>query len=275
MATKVKEKESVQPLAYYEQLRQVPAGAIRAIASGRLKGKSDINPMWRIKAMTQVFGPCGIGWRYEIVKQWSETYGQEVKCYTNIHLYIKVDGAWSEPIPGTGGATLVEVNQRGSYVNDEGYKMSLTDALSVAMKALGVAADVYFAADASYGTKYEAGCAQPRSVAGVAAVPPHTGQPMAGQAMAGQPMGTQMPMAQPTQGAQPMQAQPQTTGAQPAQPQTRPTQPVTAYTQAVADEIQQANTKDALMGIYAKYTGLQKTTAFLNALTKRKKELTA
>ena len=88
-------------------------------------------------------------------------------------------------------------------------------------------------------------------------------------------MGTQMPMAQPIQGTQPMQAQPQTTGAQPAQPQTRPTQPVTAYTQAVADEIQQANTKDALMGIYAKYAGLQKTTAFLAALTKRKKELTA
>lgn len=250
MATKVsKEKESVQPLAYYEQLRQVPAGAIRAIASGRLKGKSDINPMWRIKAMTQVFGPCGIGWRYEIVKQWSETYGQEVKAYTNINLYIKVDGAWSEPIPGTGGATLVEVNQRGSYVNDEGYKMSLTDALSVAMKALGVAADIYFSADARYETKYESGCAQP---------------------MTGQQMGTQMPMAQPTQGAQPMQAQPQT-GAQPAQ--TRPTQPVTAYTQAVADEIRQAATKDALMSIYAKYTGLQKTTAFLSALTKRKKEI--
>ena len=269
MATKVsKEKESVQPLAYYEQLRQVPAGAIRAIASGRLKGKSDINPMWRIKAMTQVFGPCGIGWRYEIVKQWSETYGQEVKAYTNINLYIKVDGAWSEPIPGTGGATLVEVNQRGSYVNDEGYKMSLTDALSVAMKALGIAADIYFSADASYETKYEAGCAQPISVAGVAAVPPHTGQPMTGQ-----PMGTQMPMAQPIQGAQPMQAQPQTTGAQPAQPQTRPTQPVTAYTQAVADEIMKASTNDELMGIYAKYTGLQKTTAFLSALTKRKKEI--
>lgn len=216
--------------------------------------------------MTQVFGPCGIGWRYEIVKQWREEYGQEVKAYTNINLYIKVDGEWSEAIPGTGGATLVELNQRGVYVNDEGYKMSLTDALSVAMKALGTAADIYFSADARYETKYEAGCAQPRSVAGVTAVPPHTGQPMTGQ-----PMGTQMPMAQPTQGAQPAQ----TTGAQPAQPQTRPTQPVTAYTKAVADEIQQANTKDALMGIYAKYAGLQKTTAFLNALTKRKKELTA
>ena len=79
-----------------------------------------------------------------------------------------------------------------------------------------------------------------------------------------------MPMAQPTQGAQPMQAQPQT-GAQPAQ--TRPSQPVTTYTQAVADEIMKASTKDELMGIYAKYTGLQKTTAFLSALTKRKKEI--
>ncbi len=139
-------------LRYYDQLRDAPDCARKTIQAGRLKGMTDINPVWRIKAMTETFGPCGIGWKYEITKQWQEQYGQEVKAFTNINLYIKVDGAWSDPIPGTGGATLVEINSKGySYVNDEGYKMSLTDALSVAMKSLGVAADVYFAHDA---TKY-------------------------------------------------------------------------------------------------------------------------
>lgn len=140
-----KKKEQQDNLRFYEQLRNVPQGALKPIQAGRLKGKSDINPVWRIQAMTSAFGPCGIGWKYEIVKQWQEVYGQEVKAFTNINLYIKVDGQWSEPIPGNGGATIVEVSKTGIYVNDEGYKMSLTDALSVAMKALGVAADVYFA----------------------------------------------------------------------------------------------------------------------------------
>jgi len=149
---------SKENLMFYDQLRNVPQGALKPIQAGRLKGKSDINPVWRIKAMTEAFGPCGIGWKYEIVKQWQEVYGQEVKAFTNINLYIKVDGEWSDPIPGTGGATLVEISKSGPYVNDEGFKMSLTDAMSVAMKSLGVAADIYFANDpnkSQYDTKYE------------------------------------------------------------------------------------------------------------------------
>lgn len=143
-------------LRFYEQLRAVPAGAKKPIVGGRLQGMSNINPMYRFKVMTATFGPCGIGWKYEIVKQWAETYGVETKAFTNINLYIKVDGEWSEPIPGIGGATLVESGKKGNYVNDEGYKCSLTDALSVAMKALGVAADVYFAEGMAYSdNKYD------------------------------------------------------------------------------------------------------------------------
>lgn len=138
-------------MKYYDAMRHVPEEAQKKIKGGRLEGMTDINPMWRIKVMTETFGVCGIGWKYEITKQWNEAYGNEVKAFVNINLYIKVDGEWSEPIQGTGGSTLVEPK---GYVNDEAYKMALTDALSVAMKALGVAADVYFAKDAKYDTKY-------------------------------------------------------------------------------------------------------------------------
>lgn len=152
-----KEEAPQNNLRFYEQLRQVPSHALRTINAGRLKGMFDVNPVWRIKAMTEAFGPCGIGWKYEIVKQWHETFGQEVKAFTNLNLYIKVDGTWSEPIPGTGGATIVEINSKGySYVNDEGFKMALTDAMSVCMRSLGVAADVYFSKDkAQFDTKYD------------------------------------------------------------------------------------------------------------------------
>ena len=112
-------KQIPDNLKYYEALRYVPQEALKPIKAGRLQGMSDINPVWRFKAMTEVFGPCGIGWKYEITKQWQEQYGQEVKSFTNINLYVKVDGQWSEPIPGTGGATVVEVNSKGLYVNDE------------------------------------------------------------------------------------------------------------------------------------------------------------
>ena len=131
-------------MKYYDRLKVVPPEALRTIQSGRLKGKSDINPMWRIKAMTENFGICGIGWKYVITKQWTETFGSEVKAYCNIDLFVKIDGEWSDAIQGTGGSSEVTMERNGAYVSDECYKMALTDALSVAMKALGVAADVYF-----------------------------------------------------------------------------------------------------------------------------------
>lgn len=134
-------------LSVYERARQVPASALKKILGGRLKGMSDINPMFRIKRITEIFGPCGFGWKYEIVNQKFETQGQEVKCFMQINLYVKMDDKWSEPIPGVGGSDFVSREKNGLFVNDECEKMALTDALSVAMKALGVAADVYWGKD--------------------------------------------------------------------------------------------------------------------------------
>lgn len=141
-------------LSIYNKVRKVPPTALKAIGAGRLKGMSDVNPMFRIKILTEVFGICGFGWKYEITKQWNESYGNEVKTFCNINLYVKIGGEWSEPIPGTGGSSFVTRERNGTYVSDENNKMALTDALSVAMKSLGVAADVYFAKDADLGTKY-------------------------------------------------------------------------------------------------------------------------
>ena len=141
-------------LSIFNKVRKVPDNALKQINAGRLKGMSDVNPVWRILAMTDTFGVCGVGWKYEITKQWTETYGNEIKGFCNINMFIKVDGEWSDAIPGTGGASFVAMERNGAYVSDEVYKMALTDALSVAMKSIGVAADIYFSKGADLGTKY-------------------------------------------------------------------------------------------------------------------------
>lgn len=138
-------------LKIYNEVRTVPTEAKRSITGGRLKGKTEINPMWRIKTLTDQFGPCGIGWYYEVTKQWLEPSGNEVAAFVNINLYIKVAGEWSKPISGVGGAMFVENQKSGAYVSDECYKMATTDAISVACKQLGIGADVYWDADK---TKY-------------------------------------------------------------------------------------------------------------------------
>lgn len=137
----------------YEATRKVPAEAKKPIPAGRLKGYTNINPMWRIKTMTEQFGICGIGWRVEITKQWLEpSESGEVSAFCNINLFIKADGEWSEAIPGTGGAKYVVQEKNGKYVDDEAFKKAETDAISVACKMLGIGADVYWAEDQ---TKYD------------------------------------------------------------------------------------------------------------------------
>jgi hypothetical protein len=138
----------------YNLMKQPPVSALRTIGGGKLKGFTDINPQWRFEIMTTVYGACGVGWKYEIIRFWNETVGDEILAFCEIKLYIK-DGenCWSDPIPGIGGNQLSSWQNKKDYntgeqktvlqPNDEAYKMALTDALSVAMKCLGVAADIY------------------------------------------------------------------------------------------------------------------------------------
>lgn len=139
-------------LDLYEKVREVPEKAQKKIEGGRLKGMTDINPMWRIKTLTEQFGICGVGWKPKIVRTWLDGgVNNEVTANVEIELFIKVDGAWSEAIPGIGGSKFVSKESGGLYTDDECYKKAYTDALSVACKSLGIGADVYWDKDS---TKY-------------------------------------------------------------------------------------------------------------------------
>lgn len=140
-------------MKYYEFFREVPKEAQKKFSNGSFSG-TDINPMWRIKKLTEAFGMCGFGWKYHIERQWLETCGSEVRAFCNITLYVKVDGEWSEGIEGTGGNFFVTQGKGGLRCSDECYKMALTDALSIACKSLGIGADIWFEQDR---TKYTAG----------------------------------------------------------------------------------------------------------------------
>ena len=137
----------------YDILSRPPADALKRITGGRLNGKTDINPQWRYRAMTEQFGLCGLGWKYTIDRQWIEAGDSgERLAFVNVSVYVKDGDKWSEPIPGTGGSMLTAKEKNGLYNSDEAFKMATTDALSVALKFLGVASAIY--AGQWDGTKY-------------------------------------------------------------------------------------------------------------------------
>lgn len=126
----------------YNKLKTPPEWALKPIKGGRLKGKTDISPQWRIQAMTEVYGICGIGWSYKINRVWREDGADgQVFAFAEVEISIVSGGYLS--IPGIGGSMLISKESGGLHCNDEAYKMAVTDALSVALKFLGVGADVY------------------------------------------------------------------------------------------------------------------------------------
>ena len=148
------ENKYTDNMSIYNRVREVPQDAMKPIEAGRLKGFTDINPMWRIKKLTEVFGIYGFGWYIKKVagKTYSCPDGQVVYS-VDIELYVKINDEWSMPIFGTGGSKLIAMESKSLRVDDDAMKKAYTDAISVACKGLGVAADVYYAKDMS---KYSA-----------------------------------------------------------------------------------------------------------------------
>ena len=139
-------------MRYYEAGRSVPGDALKAFSNGRFSG-TDINPMWRIKKLTEMFGPCGIGWYTEVTRQEVvHADDQNMMVFVDLNLYVKEGNEWSKPIFGTGG-NILKFKGKG---DDEGYKKAYTDAMSIACKALGIGADVWYANDTTskYSDKY-------------------------------------------------------------------------------------------------------------------------
>lgn len=141
----------------YELGRSVPDNAKKGFHNGSFSG-TDINPMWRIKTLTEIFGPAGFGWTTQIIEHWTEQIGNEMCVHVVIELKVfDQTRGWSAPIVGVGGNKSLQYfppknGKPEQYkISDEAYKMAYTDALSVACKALGIGADVYYEKDA---TKY-------------------------------------------------------------------------------------------------------------------------
>jgi hypothetical protein len=145
-------------MKFYEAMRAVPKEAQKSFSNGKFSG-TDINPQWRLKKLTEVFGPAGIGWYTEVVSREMITApdGKTMCTFIGINLFVKVDGEWSKPIYGEGGNTFVSIvrpKQGEPYlsITDEAFKMAYTDAISNAAKALGCGADIWFEKDR---TKYD------------------------------------------------------------------------------------------------------------------------
>ena len=127
----------------YEKVRTVPVEFTSKIEGGKLAGMTNIRPIWRIAMLTEIFGPCGIGWYIDNVTHRIDCVGEETIVVCSLDLHVKWNGEWSMPIHGVGASKYMGKGKGRGEVDDEAPKMAETDALSVACKNLGFAADIY------------------------------------------------------------------------------------------------------------------------------------
>ena len=126
-------------LEKWNQLATVPVERLKPIQFGALKGKSDINPQWRYKAMTEVYGECGKGWNHRLADvQIVDGANGEVLIFVEVKVW-----AGDKEFTGVGGDKVVTKDKNGLRSNDEAMKMAYTDALGTALKYVGVASEIY------------------------------------------------------------------------------------------------------------------------------------
>lgn len=119
---------------------------------GGFKGTA-IKPIWSFRRMTEEFGPCGEGWgvgepTFQVVQ--GDNREVLVYCTTSIW-YVFNPGEDRHVVYGVGGDKIVthiraneQYNRPERWENDdEAFKKAYTDAITNALKLIGVGADVH------------------------------------------------------------------------------------------------------------------------------------
>lgn len=115
---------------------------------GGFKGTA-INGTYILKRLTEVFGPCGMGWKFiledECVRDGPKLKSGDVAQLHIVrgHIDYRMYDTWYSTSPQFGQTMLVEQNKNGTFMDEEAPKKSITDCISKCAVLLGIGADVH------------------------------------------------------------------------------------------------------------------------------------
>ncbi|MDX1222737.1 hypothetical protein GOL85_13490 [Sinorhizobium medicae] len=99
-----------------------------------------IKPMWSYRRMTEEFGPCGTGWGINEPSFQVVPVGDETLVYCTVSVWHETR---DQKVFGVGGDKVAGKNKHGVQTDDEAFKKAFTDAVTNALKLIGVGADVH------------------------------------------------------------------------------------------------------------------------------------
>lgn len=133
--------ENLDSLSLWESIEKTDPEATKDFQrTGGFKGTA-IDPMYRMKRLTEQLGPCGHGWGFTVEDD-NIVGTKEPVHVVRIRFWYEWGGQRGEF--DSYGCTPVLMKRRDGMIPDEEFaKKSLTDAICTAMARLGMCADVY------------------------------------------------------------------------------------------------------------------------------------
>lgn len=132
--------DTTNNLALWDSVARVPPEHLKGFKRGGGFSGTAIKPMWAIKTMTERFGPCGERWGMDAPEFTTHAANGEILVYCVLPVWVEKTNA---KIYGVGGDKILSVNKYGPQTDDEAFKKAYTDALTNALKLLGVGADIH------------------------------------------------------------------------------------------------------------------------------------
>ena len=135
-------------MALWDSVEKTPVEQTKPITGKQYRGNSP-KPHFLVKRATEAFGPCGIGWGFNIVEE-KIVDGQVYKDGTAERMhYAKVrvwymQGGQKGEVEHVGGTIFSGKRRNGDgYTDDDAPKKSVTDALVKALSMIGFAGDIF------------------------------------------------------------------------------------------------------------------------------------
>lgn len=125
---------------------------VKAISGKQYTGNSP-SPYWIVKRATEIFGPCGIGWGYNIVNERIERFSETDTVHiAMVEVWYMQDGKRGS-FQHIGQTKMSYKTSKGGVMLDEDApKKSVTDALVKGLSMIGFAGDIFLGRwdDSSY-----------------------------------------------------------------------------------------------------------------------------
>lgn len=117
--------------------------AVKAITGKQYSGNSP-KPYWIVERLTDEFGPCGIGWGFQIINERFERFSETDSLHVaSVRFWYVLDGQRGE-LEQIGQTKASYTTNAGKFMLDEDApKKSVTDALVKCASYLGFAGDIF------------------------------------------------------------------------------------------------------------------------------------